>query len=272
MILNNTTIGFIGAGNMASALLEGLLAQGIPPSQLWATDSQPNVLEKLSLSGINISLSKSELVKACDILVLAVKPQVINHVLSELSPLLEKKPCLLISIAAGIQLETLATVTTPTQAIVRTMPNTPALVLEGATGMVANAASSAEQREQAHALMSAVGKALWLEDESQLDLVTALSGSGPAYFFLLIESLIDAAVKKGLNPETATTLCLQTALGSAKLASTSELDAAELRRRVTSPGGTTEAALEVFEKGDLRVLVDAAVTRAVERCKELALN
>ncbi|MGV3593503.1 MAG: pyrroline-5-carboxylate reductase [Gammaproteobacteria bacterium] len=269
-MLSDTTIGFIGAGNMAGALIEGLLANGVAPERLWASDTDAAKLAALAARGIHTSQVNAELVSACDVLVLAVKPQVMAAVVSELGAVLAGKSCLLVSIAAGIQLASLQQWTSPQQAIVRCMPNTPALVLAGATGAVANAQVSERQKAVANALLQAVGIVCWLDSEEQIDAVTAVSGSGPAYFFLMIEAMQAAGTRLGLPADIAKALTLQTAFGAAKLALNSDVDAAELRRRVTSPNGTTEAAIRQFESDSFRDIVERALGKAAARSRELA--
>lgn len=270
MQLNDISVGFIGAGNMATALIEGLLAKGLPAGQLRASDTDAQKLATLGARGVVTSTDNRDIVAGSDVVVLAVKPQVLPQVLDDLREAFATKPCLLVSIAAGIRIDSLVTATHAQQAVVRCMPNTPALVGCGATGLFANAETSAEQRELATALMEAVGIVCWLDEEAQLDAVTALSGSGPAYFFLLMEAMQEAGVALGLAPDVARDLCLQTALGSAKLALASDVDVAELRRRVTSPGGTTEAAIRQFEAEGLRAIVARALDKAASRSRELS--
>lgn len=270
MQLDDISVGFIGAGNMATALIEGLLARGMPASRLRASDTAPDKLEILAGKGLVTSSNNRDIVAGSDVVVLAVKPQVLPAVLGDLRDTFTAKPCLLVSIAAGIRIDSLVTATHAAQAVVRCMPNTPALVGSGASGLFANAQTSAEQRAVATALMEAVGIVCWLESEAQLDAVTALSGSGPAYFFLLMEAMQEAGVALGLAPEVARDLCLQTALGSARLALASDVDVAELRRRVTSPGGTTEAAIRQFEAEGLRAIVARALDKAASRSRELS--
>lgn len=270
MFSDDTTIGFIGAGNMAGALIEGLLARGFPAARLCAADSDPARLAPLSARGITTTTDNARLVSANTIVVLAVKPQVMAQVLQPLQSVLAGNDCLLVSVAAGIPVASLQAWTHPRQAIVRCMPNTPALVGAGATALYANAHCSDAQRDTAFAILGAVGQACWLDTEAHLDAVTALSGSGPAYFFLLMEAMQSAGERLGLPPDTARELCLQTALGAARLALASDVDVAELRRRVTSPGGTTEAALRQFGDEDFSGIVLRALTRAAERSRELA--
>jgi pyrroline-5-carboxylate reductase len=255
---------------MAGALIEGLLANGVAPSQLWAADTDAARLAAFAAKGVHTSTANAALVEACEVLVLAVKPQVMASVVGALQGALAGKSRLLVSIAAGIQIGSLQQWTAPQQAIVRCMPNTPALVLAGATGVVANSYVNAQQKAAADAILKAVGLVCWLEQEEQLDAVTALSGSGPAYFFLMMEAMQAAGVRLGLPAEIANALTLQTAFGAAKLALQSDVNAAELRRRVTSPKGTTEAAIKQFESEAFRDLVDRALGKAAARSKELA--
>ena len=271
MISSDLNIGFIGAGNMATALIEGLLATSINAAQLWAADTDHAKLATFEAKGINTTVGNPDIVRQCNIVVLAVKPQVMTIVLQSLQPALaDNKNCLLISIAAGISCATLQEWTSPQQAIVRCMPNTPALVRAGASGLYANAAVSAEQKLAAQSIMEAVGIACWLDNEAQIDAVTALSGSGPAYFFLLMEAMQAAALTLGLPADVAKALCLQTAFGAAKLALHSDVEVGELRRRVTSPGGTTEAAIRQFESDDFQAMVERALAKANARSQELS--
>ncbi len=270
MISTDLRIGFIGAGNMATALIEGLLATGIDAAQLWAADTAQDKLASFAAKGINTTADNAEIVRQCNIVVLAVKPQVMAPVVTALQPELRAKVCLLVSIAAGISCGSLQTWTHPEQPIVRCMPNTPALVQAGASGLFATSLVSEQQKQAAQDIMEAVGIACWLDNEAQIDAVTALSGSGPAYFFLLMEAMQAAATKLGLPADVARQLCLQTAFGAAKLALNSDVPAGELRRRVTSPGGTTEAAIKQFESEQFEAMVERALAKANERSQELA--
>ena len=272
MSTNTSTIGFIGAGNMATALIEGLLANGYAPASLWASDTSDTRLAALSQKGVCTTADNSVLVSKCDIVVLAVKPQVMATVVSAIAPSLAKHDCLLISIAAGITLASLSQWSHPRQRIVRCMPNTPALVQLGASACCGNSLISQSDRDATTAIVDAVGISCWLDDEKQIDAVTALSGSGPAYFFLLMEAMQQAAAALGLSEDISRTLCLQTALGAATLASRSAVDVQELRRQVTSPGGTTEAAIRQFESEKLREIVMRAMQQAALRSEELAKN
>jgi pyrroline-5-carboxylate reductase len=267
-------IAFIGAGNMAASLIGGLRAQGVPAERIRASDPGAEQRAKVSAEhGIFICADNAEAVAGVDVIVLAVKPQVMKSVCQALAPHLTEGQ-LIVSIAAGIPCDSLerwlGEQAAAVPAIVRCMPNTPALLGQGVSGLYATARVSAEQRQQAEQLLSAVGVALWLDDEQQIDAVTAVSGSGPAYFFLLIEAMTAAGEQLGLPRETAAQLTLQTALGAARMALESEVDAAELRRRVTSPNGTTEAAIKSFQAGGFEALVHQALNAAATRSAELA--
>jgi len=267
----NHKIAFIGGGNMASAIIGGLVGQGYDASRIVASDPMPEILTRLSaVAPVTTTSDNLAAVADAGVVVLAVKPQVMAQVCKPLAATLQKTKPLIISIAAGITLQSLENWLGGGIAIVRSMPNTPALVKTGATALFGNSHVDDEAREIADHLLRAVGITAWTDSEAQLDAVTALSGSGPAYFFLLIEAMTAAGVALGLKPELATQLTLQTALGSARMAVDSDVDAAELRRRVTSPGGTTLAALTVMENAGLRDVISRALTAAEQRSRELA--
>lgn len=264
------SIGFIGAGNMAASLIGGLIAKGFAPANLFASDPNTDALQALAQrTGITACENNHALVQHAEVLVLAVKPQVMQSVLTDMAAAVRAKKPLLISIAAGISIENICQWLGGEIAVVRCMPNTPALVQLGASGLYANNSVSTQQREQAQNILAAVGIALWLDSEEQIDAVTAVSGSGPAYFFLLMEAMIATGEKLGLAPEISRALTLQTALGAAQMAMTSDVDAAELRKRVTSPGGTTERAIAHFEASGLREIVDGALQAAALRSQEM---
>ncbi len=272
MFNHDQSIAFIGAGNMATALIKGLIAKGYPCAKIWAADPNNEQLAQLKKdTNINVSNDNPAVIQQADVVVLAVKPQLIADVLQPLQKALNTKAVLLISIAAGVSIKTLESLSSAKQAIVRCMPNTPALVEAGASALYANACTSDAQQQQAQSILSAVGMVCWLKAESDIDTVTALSGSGPAYFFLFIEALQKAAIEQGLDPDIAKKLALQTAFGAAKLALSGDEDVAELRRKVTSPGGTTEAALAQFEKDDFSNIIARAVAKAKAKSEELAL-
>jgi len=267
--MSKTRIAFIGAGNMAASLIGGMRAQGVDATQIRASDPGAETRARITAEhGIDTFADNGQAVEGADVVVLAVKPQAMKAVCEALRPSL-KPSQVVVSIAAGI---TCASMTRwlGEQPIVRCMPNTPALLRQGVSGLYATAQVNAEQRQQAEQLLSAVGIALWLDEEQQLDAVTAVSGSGPAYFFLLIEAMTAAGEKLGLPRDIAAQLTVQTALGAAHMAVASDVDAAELRRRVTSPAGTTEAAIKSFQAGGFEALVEKALGAAAHRSAEMA--
>ncbi len=269
--MNIQKIGFIGGGNMASSLLSGLIASGHSPQHLWVSDINPETLTTLAKNlNVNTSASNDELINAVDVVVLAVKPQTLSSVAKSASPLIQQKKSLVVSIAAGISQHSLSQWLGADTAIVRCMPNTPALVLTGATALHANVQVTPEQRNLAENIMRAVGIALWVNEESELDAVTAVSGSGPAYYFLLMEAMEKAALALGLNEVTARLLVQQTALGAAKIGLESSESPEQLRKRVTSPGGTTQKAIETFEQGGFTELVFKALHAARDRSIEMS--
>ncbi|MDD5034199.1 MAG: pyrroline-5-carboxylate reductase [Methylococcaceae bacterium] len=264
-------LGFIGAGNMASSLIAGLLADGYNPEKIWVSDPELEKLDSLaSRFGIHTSTNNHAIVENSQILVLAVKPQVMQEVSKDIAPTVSRCKPLIISLAAGISEAAIDRWLGGGNDVVRCMPNTPALVKTGATALHGNDNISAEQRSQAEAILRSVGLAVWVEREELLDAITALSGSGPAYFFLFMEAMEEAAMKLGLPSQTARLLTQQTALGAARLAIESEESPAELRKRVTSPGGTTEKAIAAFENGQLRAMVLEAMQAAKDRSLQLS--
>lgn len=264
-------IAFIGAGNMASAMIGGLIQSGIAAGQLSAADPYPASLEQVQQRfGIDTSADNNAVIANADVVILAVKPQQLKQVCADIRDALIRNKPLIISIAAGIRCDALEQWLSPSLAIVRCMPNTPALIGKAASGLYANTNVSAGQQQLASQLLSAIGTVDWVNAENLLDAVTAVSGSGPAYFFLVMEAMIEAGVALGLTPEAARNLTLQTALGAASMALDSDVDVAELRRRVTSPGGTTQAAVNSFEQGNIRQLFHDALLAADLRSKSLA--
>jgi pyrroline-5-carboxylate reductase len=263
-------IAFIGAGTMATSLINGLISSGHDPSKIAASDPQTTILESHQARGVTTSTINDDVVRYAEVIVLAVKPQVIGKVLTELTELSHDQ--LIVSLAAGVPIPSLQLWTHVHQPIVRCMPNTPALLGAGMTALFANEHTSTEQRTRVEALLSAVGRTLWVDDESSLDAVTAVSGSGPAYFFYLMEAMIAAGCSLGLDEETATTLTLETAYGAALMARESGTEPAELRANVTSPGGTTARALSILDAADCRGIITAALRGAAERAQELALE
>ena len=264
-------IAFIGAGNMASSIVGGLVDSGHPPGRIRAADPFPESLEKLAaVAPVSICADNREAADGADVIILAVKPQVMADALESIAPGLSGGDPLVISIAAGVTIASMEARLGPAVAIVRCMPNTPALLGCGASGLFANRRVSAAQRAHAEAVLAAVGICSWVETEAQLDAVTALSGSGPAYFFLFMEAMIEAGTQLGLDPETSRRLTLQTALGAARMGLENDLELSELRRRVTSPGGTTERALQSFQRDELPEIVDRAMRAAAGRAAEMA--
>lgn len=269
--MESINIGFIGGGNMASSLIGGLIAGHVAAQNIWVSDQDADKLKRLQDQfAVNITPDNEEVLRQVDVVVLAVKPQVMHSVCRELANLVQDRKPLLVSIAAGIRESSLNQWLGGHVAIVRTMPNTPALVQSGATAMFANAQVNEKQKSLAESILRSVGLTLWLDREELMDSVTAVSGSGPAYFFLIMEILQQAGEDLGLNRETARLLTLQTAFGAAKMALESTVEPQELRRQVTSPGGTTEKAINTLMDGNLRELFGKAVAAAQHRSKELA--
>jgi len=269
--MKETKLAFIGCGNMARSLIGGLIADGWNPRNIRVADSDPAQLERISgTSPVTTFTQNNAAITDVDVVVLAIKPQITAMVCRELADTITRQQPLVISIAAGIRESALRNWLGKQTAIVRSMPNTPAMVQSGAAALYANPAVSEAQRSIAESILRAVGLAIWIDDEALMDAVTALSGSGPAYFFLFMESLEAAGCKLGLPPQTARLLTLQTAFGAAKMALESSEDAATLRRRVTSPGGTTENAVAVFEENGFAGLVSQALHAAASRSRELA--
>lgn len=264
-------LAFLGAGNMSGSIIGGLIAKGVPAENIIATRrSEARLAELKSQFGIITSSDNKDAITKSDVVILGVKPQMMQDLCSGIREQVQKSKPLIVSVAAGLKAETLERWLGGDVAVVRTMPNTPSLLGCGATGLYANSKVSAIQKELSEKLMQAVGLALWVDNEDQMDAVTAVSGSGPAYFFLAMEALQKAGESVGLSHDVAEKLAIQTALGAARMASESEHDAAELRRHVTSPGGTTEQALNTFNDGGLTDLYEKAVKAAANRGKELA--
>ena len=263
-------IAFIGTGNMARAILEGLINSGYPADHIHATTLFPEQIEDLAAKGVHTGTDNAAAVAASDVVVLAVKPQMMQELLQDLAPALQAKQPLVISIAAGITVEALRRWAGYEMALVRCMPNTPALVGKGASGLYACANVDTQQKAIAEKILTSVGVAIWVDSETLIDTVTAVSGSGPAYYFMMMECMTAAAIKLGLDAENAEKLVLQTALGAAEMATQSKHDAAELRRRVTSPKGTTEQAILSFQRDDLEAVVERAMQACFDRAGSLA--
>jgi pyrroline-5-carboxylate reductase len=263
------TIGFLGTGNMAEALIKGLTAAGlVEAKQVWASNPRrERAAELAERYGIHATTHNQDVVRHAEIVVLSVKPQILPHVLDEIAPHL-KPAALVISIAAGTPIAAIAKRLPERTRVVRTMPNTPALVGAGATAIAGGDHATDEDLEIARHIFDAVGKTVTV-DEEQLDAVTGLSGSGPAYVFLIIEALSDAGVKMGLSRHHAQALAAQTVLGSAKLLLETNEHPGRLKDMVTSPGGTAIAGLHTLEAGGLRTTLINAVETATRRSREL---
>jgi pyrroline-5-carboxylate reductase len=264
-------ITFIGGGNMATALLGGMLKKGYAAAAMQVVEPVAAARERIAETfGVRTTPAVDAAALHCDVLVLAVKPQVMSEVLKPLAAAVQAKKPLIISIAAGIPVASIERWLGGPLPVVRAMPNTPALVQAGAAGLYANAEVSAEQRATAEAILGAVGLTLWVPQENLIDAVTAVSGSGPAYFFYVMEAMMQAGRELGLDEKTARALTLQTALGAAQMAITADVGPDELRRRVTSPGGTTERAIAAFDDADLRAIFSRALKACADRGAELA--
>ncbi|MBI0422513.1 pyrroline-5-carboxylate reductase [Acinetobacter oleivorans] len=263
----NCNICFIGGGNMAQALIGGLISRGLPPTRITVSDPVEQIRQLLQEKEVHVTQDNVAAIQNADVVVLAVKPQVLATVLRPLKGLLSDK--LVISIIAGAEIQTISNLIDSNR-IVRVMPNTPALVQTGAHGIYANDVVSASDRELTSQILAATGLTIWVNSEAQIDAVTAVSGSGPAYFFYLMESMIRAGKNLGLDEKVATALTLQTALGAAQMAITSSNTPSELRKNVTSPNGTTQAALEVFDRAQISQNIQSALAAAQKRSQELA--
>ena len=261
-------IAFIGGGNMAQALIGGLIARGLPSTRITVSDPVPQIQDILRQQDIQVCDDNVMAIAQADVIVLAVKPQVLAQVLQPLTDKISNQ--LVISIIAGAPIALISNVLNGYQRIVRVMPNTPALVQCGASGLYASEHVGQLDRERATQILSATGLAIWVNQEKQIDAVTALSGSGPAYFFYLMEAMIQAGKNLGLDEKTASALTLQTALGAAQMAITSENTPAQLRRNVTSPNGTTQAAIESLEQFQVSQHIQTALAAAEKRSEALA--
>lgn len=264
-------ITFIGAGNMAGAIFKGLLASGYPADAITATAPDADHLQALKQSlQIHVSTDNLAAVADAEVVVLAVKPQVMQSVCREIATLVSDTRPLIISVAAGLQAETLNAWLGGEHAIIRCMPNTPSLVGAGASGLYALPSVHAEQRNFANQLLSGVGLAEWVDQESLLDVVTAISGSGPAYFFMIFEAMEKAAVEMGMPADAARRLILQTGLGAVRMAQETGEEPAQLKRNVMSPKGTTERAIHTFEAEGVEAMFLKAMQACADRADELA--
>ena len=270
-VLDNKKISFIGGGNMAQALISGLISCGVKPSLITVADPNSEAREQLAAKGLNTvdptADAKAAVINA-DIVVLAVKPQVMKAVVSGFADVLNKQ--LVISVAAGLSTALLSNMLGGYSNIVRAMPNTPAMIQMGATGLYGTDDISAEQKQLATAVMQASGLVMWVDNEEHMHAVTAVSGSAPAYMFYFIEAMVDGAVALGLDKEQASALAMQTMLGSAKMALGSEDAPSELRRKVTSPNGTTQAAIESMQANDISRQIVEAMQACYDRSQALS--
>jgi len=268
---SSARIAFIGGGNMARSLIGGLIRAGAEPASLTVGEPDSNLAQALVRQfGVAASSANADAVRDASIWVLAVKPQVMKTVCEALRDAALARRPLIISIAAGIRVEQIEGWLGGDVAVVRCMPNTPSLIGAGANGLYANARASAEQRDQAERILQAAGTTSWIDDQALMDTVTALSGSGPAYFFLFVEALENAAVAQGMPRETARALAIQTCLGAGRMLAEDGAAPAELRQRVTSPNGTTQAALDSFSADGFAATVARAIAAATRRGREMS--
>ena len=269
MSVKDKKVGFVGAGNMGEALIRGLVESNVVPAdQIFIADVRADRVRQLAKQyGLHVVAGNAPLVKDVDVVILAVKPQIMAAVLREAKPALTSHP-LLISLAAGVSTTTITSVVGAYPRLIRVMPNTPALVLQGATAIARTPGLAQDDLDTAQEIFAAVGRVVVL-DEEQMDAVTGLSGSGPAYVALVIESLADGGVKMGLDRATAMTLATQTVLGAAKLLAETGMHPGALKDMVSSPGGTTIAGIAALEEGGVRTTFIRAVERATQRSREL---
>lgn len=270
-VLDNKKISFIGGGNMAQALISGLIGCGVQPNLITVADPSSEVRQQLSDQGMNTvdptADAKAAVIDA-DVVVLAVKPQVMKAVVSAFSDALTDQ--LVISVAAGLSTDLLSDMLGGYPTIVRAMPNTPAMIQMGATGLYGTDATNEAQKQLATAVMEASGLVMWVDNESQMHAVTAVSGSAPAYMFYFIESMVKGGMDLGLSEEQASALAIQTMMGAAKMAMESPDAPSELRRRVTSPNGTTQAAVESMQESDIGALIQKAMQACADRSQALS--
>jgi pyrroline-5-carboxylate reductase len=267
----DTTIAFIGGGNMARSLIGGLVARGVSSDALRVAEPVAELRGGLARDfGVAVFDNANDAVAGAGLWLLAVKPQVMRGVCADLAAVAQSNRPLVVSIAAGITAAQLQRWLGGDAAVIRAMPNTPALLGAGVTGLYANARVPPAGRNEAERLLASAGKTVWIQDEALMDAVTAVSGSGPAYVFLLAEAMEAAAKAEGLGDSAARTLVVQTLLGAARMLDESGEAPAELRKRVTSPNGTTQAAIETFQRGGFEPLVAQAIAAASERGRQLS--
>ncbi len=267
---NKTVIGFIGAGNMAYALIKGLLNNGFDANQINISDPNEELLQsRESELEVTTYSDNTSLLSNSDIIFFAVKPQVLSSVCLELKGVVKSKH-LFVSIVAGIRSSDINRWLSGNFALIRTMPNTPALFQTGVTGLFANELVNNEQKSLVSSILSSVGECFWVDEEKLIDAITAISGSGPAYFFLLMQSMTQAGMALGLDEETANSLSIQTAYGASLMANKTGKDSRTLRAEVTSPNGTTQSAIESFQDQNFEGIVANATRAAYDRARELS--
>lgn len=268
--MNNTHLAFIGAGNMARSLIGGLIEKGYSASNITVSDINNDMLSKLARDfSLNTTTDNASAALDADVVVLAVKPQTVKLVIEQIKTVIPQRQPVVISIAAGVREKDISRWIGNDHPVIRCMPNTPSLIGAGASGLFANAYVTNAQKQLAQMMFDATGIAHWVEEEGLLDSITALSGSGPAYFFFLAQCMSDAAVKLGLDKELAETLANQTAFGAARMLVETNIDAKQLRENVTSKGGTTHAAINSFESNEMRNIIYKGMESAYKRSIEL---
>lgn len=270
-VLDNKKISFIGGGNMAQALISGLIACGVKPELITVSAPSAETRQQYAdqkMNTVDASADPKAAIIGADVVVLAVKPQVMKKVVSEFADALDSQ--LVISVAAGLSTDILSTMLGGYRNIVRAMPNTPSKIQMGATGLYATADINETQKQLATAVMEASGLAMWVDDEEHMHAVTAVSGSAPAYVFYFIESMIDGAVALGLDKEQASALAMQTVLGAAQMTIDSDDSPAELRRKVMSPNGTTQAAIESMQGNEIGRQIAEAMQACYDRSQALS--
>ena len=269
--MENFRVAFIGSGNIASSMIGGLIANGMEPRQLVAADPDSTQQQLIAKKyGIRVFDANHDAAKDADVIVFAVKPQQMQKVVQEISENINIKNKLILSVVAGIKLQSIESWLGQPSSVIRVMPNMPALIQAGSSALYANTHVQEKQKNTAETIMRSVGTAIWLNSEDQLDTVTALSGSGPAYFFYFMELIESRAIEMGLDKEDAHLLTIETALGAARLALESNEGPGELREQVTSPRGTTEAAIAMLDSENASKIFEQAVSAAGDRSRELA--
>ena len=268
----NTKVGLIGGGNMGRAIAGGLLRGGMHATNLMIAEPQPEQCDLLrkELYGIMVTEENEVVAAAAETLLFAVKPQILKPVCENLAAIVQQSRPLIMSIAAGPKIEDIDQWLGGGLSVVRVMPNQPALIDQGISALFANERTEQSGRDMAEKIMTAVGQVVWLDSESKMDAVTAVSGTGPSYFYLLIDCMIEAGIKSGIDPETARTLAVETARGATSLASAETESMSSLIERVRSPGGTTTAAFEHLDAADVRGIFATAIKAAERRAAELA--